>query len=216
MLLYSVCYYYGKNKASNVIHHLDAFTKIRKDGDLFILNVMIDSHDQGIHEETKEEMSSLIKSYDDYPFVVLTSFNWGGTIVGLWMAYQYGKENHRDAYISHFEEDFLPHNTNWFSDIRGLFDSNTNNIYIGESNWQHPVYENQGIIKHSQNYRGRKQYSKAIRDKLGDMTSHGCGSNINDCRRCGGVIPGHQVWTDGGLYFSNIDRLLLAEKAIGA
>ena len=215
MLLYSICYYYGKNKTDNIIHHLDAFNKVRKNDDLFILNTMIDSQEQTIHEETKKELSSLIKSYCNYPFVILTSFNWGGTIVGLWLAYQYGKENHKDAYIAHFEEDFLSINENWFMDIKELFDSNTNIIYIGESNYQHPIYENQGIIKYAQNYRENKKYSKSIYNKLGEMTSHACGENINNCKKCGGIIRGHQVWTDGGLYFSNINRLLLVEKAIG-
>ena len=215
MLLYSICYYYGKNKTSNIKNHIDSFAKVRNDDDLFILNVMIDSQEQTIHDETKLKLSTYIKSNSDCPFVILTSFNWGGTIVGLWMAYQYGKQNYEDAYITHFEEDFLPHNVNWFRDIKELFDSNTNNIYIGESNYQHPIYKNQGIIKHAQNYRGQRQHCKAIQDKLGDITSHACGKNINNCRTCGGLIYGHQVWTDGGLYFSNINRLSLVEKVIG-
>lgn len=216
LLLYSICYYYGKNKTSNIKNHLASFDKIRNRDDLFILNVMIDSHNQSIHNEIKQILTSVIKSHLNCPFIILTSFNWGGTIVGLWMAYQYGKQNYKDAYIAHFEEDFLPHNVNWFKDIKDLFDLNKNYIYVGESNYQHPIYKNQGIIKHAMNCRNQnKDINKLIQDKLGNMTSHGCGENIKNCRTCGGLISGHQVWTDGGLYFSSIDRLSLVEKVIG-
>ena len=61
MLLYSVCYYYGKNKKNNLIHHLDFFNKIKEKDDIFILTVMIDSKDMEIHNKVKYELSNLIE-----------------------------------------------------------------------------------------------------------------------------------------------------------
>ena len=90
---------------------------------------MIDSNDRVIHNNIINELSLFIKNHSDIKFTILTSFNWGGTIVGLWMVYQYGKEYHKDAYIAHFEEDFLPHNVNWFIDSVKLLEAN--NIYVG-------------------------------------------------------------------------------------
>ena len=62
ILLYSVCYYWGKNKVSNIKEHINSFNKIRKPNDLFILNVMIDSEEKTIHEEIKEILSNEIIS----------------------------------------------------------------------------------------------------------------------------------------------------------
>ena len=195
MLLYSICYYYGKNKTSNIIYHLDAFAKVRKDGDLFILNVMIDSHEQTLHDETKQILSSIIKSHIDCPFVILTSFNWGGTIVGLWMAYQYGKESHKDAYIAHFEEDFLPHNVNWFIDSVKLLEAN--NIYVGEcigSGFNHT-------------WREDKKYLEC-KNWIDYKNRHLRNPSKN-------IYFNHAVWTEGGFYFSKIDLLKQIDNKIG-
>jgi hypothetical protein len=151
MLLYSICYYYGKNKKTNIKNHVDAFSKIKKNGDLFILNTMIDSKEQCVHEEIKKTLCSFITSILDSSFVILTSFNWGGTIVGLWMTYNYGKVNNLNAYIAHFEEDFGPGNNKWLIDSIKLLDDNT--YQVGESNIGRIKRENDdNRIKDSNSY----------------------------------------------------------------
>ena len=185
MLLYSICYYYGKNKTSNIKNHLEAFSKIKKDGDLFILNTMIDSKEQCVHEEIKQTLSSFITSILDSPFVILTSFNWGGTIVGLWMAYNYGKANNLNTYIAHFEEDFGPGNNKWLSDSIKLLEEDDSTYQVGESTIGRIKRENDdGRITYC-------DYQNSVR--LGDP----------------------EVWSDGGYYFSTIAKLKIVESKIG-
>lgn len=104
MLLYSVCYYYGKNKKQNILDHLIEFNKIKEKDDIFILTVMIDSKDKENHNKVKTELSQFIELQHKIKYKILTSYNWGGTILGLWMTYQYGK-CYDNAYLVHFEED---------------------------------------------------------------------------------------------------------------
>ena len=191
MLLYSICFYYGKNNTSNIKNHLESFSKIRNHNDLFILTVMIDSKEQPIHEETKQILSTFIKSHSDLPFVILTGFNWGGTIVGLWMTYQYGKENHKEAYITHFEEDFVPNNNNWYSKSKKLLKDDI--IYVGE-------------CVGNGNYNINKKYLECD-----DWINYKKRVKINSANES----YNHAVWTEGGFYFSKINRLMLVEKKIG-
>jgi hypothetical protein len=219
MLLYSVCYYYGKNKKKNLIHHLNFFNKIKEKDDIFILTVMIDSKEIEIHNKVKEELSDLIvksRLVSNNNYKILTSYNWGGTILGLWMTYQFGKDK-KKAYIIHLEEDLKLNNYELIKDVKKIFDMNKDYVYVGESDSQHPVYKNRGIIKHAMNCRGgRKNKCRRVSRKMKiNMSSHACGKDIKNCTDCGGIIPFHQVWTDGGLYFSQINRLQIIEEKIG-
>jgi hypothetical protein len=81
----------------------------------------------------ENEISNIIKSYTDYKFKVIVSFNSGGTILGLWLSYNYVKDiNIKNAFFVFFEEDFLPINNNWLID--SIMKLNNILIYIGESN----------------------------------------------------------------------------------
>ena len=59
MLIYSVCYYYGKNKLGNLDNHLQQFKKITDDK-IFIIDVMIDSKDIEYHNKVQIELSNYI------------------------------------------------------------------------------------------------------------------------------------------------------------
>ena len=121
MLLYSICYYYGKNKTSNLINHLNSFLKINTNEKQFILVNMVDSHDINYINEIENNLSSFIKNHNnDINFKILSSFNWGGTILGLWLTYNYGKLYDNGTYVAHFEEDFGPYNNKWLEDSISL------------------------------------------------------------------------------------------------
>ena len=218
MLLYSVCYYYGKNKKKNLIHHLDFFNKIKEKDDIFILTVMIDSKDMEIHNKVKYELSNLIEMSRlllNNNYKILTSYNWGGTILGLWMTYQYGKDK-KNAYIIHLEEDVKIINNELIKDVKKIFDMNNDYIYVGESDTQHPVYKNRGIIKHAMNCRGQRiGKCRRIVNKMKINMTKNPSRDVHNNPGLVGIIPFHQVWTDGGLYFSQINRLQIIEEKIG-
>jgi hypothetical protein len=215
MLIYSVCYYYGKNKKSNIVDHLKSFLEINENNKEFVLNVMIDSYD--IHQKVINELSKIILDFNNsVKFKILTNFNWGGTILGLWMIYKYLKKN--NVYIAHFEEDFQPINNKWYDFAKDIFDNNKDYIYIGETNKKHPIFKNRGIIKYAQNCRSANPNIKKIKKIESDMgiLMKTCGCNRkNKCKKCCGIINGTQVWTDGGFYFTHVERLRLVEKYIG-
>ena len=63
MLVYSICYYYGRNNSKHIINHLNSFNKIKTmKEDIFILNVMVDSQDESIHNKVKDELSHFIEN----------------------------------------------------------------------------------------------------------------------------------------------------------
>ena len=71
MLLYSICYYYGKNNKKNIVNHIKEFIKVKNVGDLFVLTVMIDSHDQTIHQNVKNELSEIITNNSIINYIIL-------------------------------------------------------------------------------------------------------------------------------------------------
>ena len=135
MLIYSICYYYGKNKKENINTHIDCFLQINKENDLFLVCIMIDSHDIEVHNKIRYEILEYVKSNYNINFDIITNFNWGGTIVALYDTYQYSKKiyNNLNPYIALFEEDFYSINKLFLNDSINLLNNN-NNIYIGESN----------------------------------------------------------------------------------
>ena len=130
MLLYSVCYYYGKDKQSNIMNHIQTFSKIRYEDKEFILVVMVDTHDQVVMTEIEKKLLELLSQFL-IKFKIIISYNWGGTIVALWLTYIYGKKYNDTCYIAQFEEDFGPYNNEWLNDSIQLLKEDI--IYVGEN-----------------------------------------------------------------------------------
>ena len=92
-----------------------------------------DPKDPDIHNKVKDELSHFIENRsleEAVKYIILTSFNWGGTILGLWMAYKYCNEKYdknyddNNIYISHFEEDFCPiNNNNWLKTSKNMLNN---------------------------------------------------------------------------------------------
>lgn len=192
MLLYSVCYYYGKNKTSNLTNHLNSFLKIDTDEKQFILVNMVDSHDINYINDVENNLSNFIKDQsqrllsqrDKINFKIISSFNWGGTILGLWLTYNYGKMNCTPtAHVAHFEEDFGPYNDEWLKDSISLLTDEI--IYVGENT--------NGKIKSNDNDGRISGQMHKISIRLGNP----------------------EVWTDGGYYFSTIEKLTSIDNKIG-
>ena len=194
MLLYSICYYYGKNKTSNVIRHLNAFLKINSDEKQFILVNMVDSHDIDYFNKIEDELSNIIIHYDNsIKFKIISSFNWGGTIVALWLTYNYGKIYDDNTYVAQFEEDFYTINDKWLEDSKKILNSTESNyIYIGE----HIPQANLPLIKNNIKLTPKKEFT--------DIINKNCNSSYTNC-----------CWTDGGFYFSTIQNLKIIENKIG-
>jgi len=198
MLIYSICYYYGINNTLNIIKHLNSFSQI-PDEKIFVLNVMIDNTDIDKHQKIKNELSKFIKSNNYNNFEILTSFNWGGTILGLWMTYKFyykkfenSKYKYNNIYIAYFEEDFGPKyikNIRWYINSKNLLNSNKY-IYIGETT-SGDSKSTLGIIKKENDDSRIQSFKNSVR--LGNP----------------------EVWTDGGYYFSNLENLKKCEDKIG-
>lgn len=186
MLIYSVCYYYTKNNKKNIDYHIKCFNKIDEANKIFIINCMIDSDN---HSEAINDLENYLEKFN-IQFKILTSFNWGGTILGLWIVYKYFYNNidsqlFQNTYIAHFEEDFVPHN-HWFykASKRRIDLWGRRYIYVGETIT--------GKIKKG-NSDQRNPKIKYGRKKIADF----------------------EVWTDGGYYFSNLENLKKIEDKIG-
>ena len=224
MLVYSICYYYGKNKTANIINHIKSFKLIRKDVDIFILTVMIDSHNKKDHDNIIDDLTNIInKENSDLNFKILTSFNWGGTILGLWEVFKFIKITYdKNTYLSYFEEDFCPFNNEWLEDSKELLNLNKNYIYIGESTNEHNIRPKEGKIKQSTSEQIMPKYMipLLLRDSTSNIHFSVCGHddvNKDNCcaDSCNLSIRNYSVWTDGGYYFSTIEKLLEIEKHIG-
>jgi hypothetical protein len=162
---------------------------------LFILVNMVDSHDSQYINEAEYALSEFIIIFNaNIQFKIISEFNWGGTIVALWLTYNYGKKYDDSCYIAHFEEDFYALNDKWYNDsIELLNNNNENYIYIGE----HIPPENANIITNN-----IKLYEK--NDFINIMNKY---YSINNSYLC--------CWTDGGFYFSTIEKLKIIENNIG-
>ena len=198
MIVYSVCYYYGKNDISNILKHVRSFMEVKMDSDIFILEVMVDSNDPEALQSAQSELLNILSNTDVEKYAVLPGFNWGGTILGLWMVYQYTKAWSHDTYICHFEEDFLPINSGWLDASKRLL-SQDKYIYVGE--------HTPSVSNPEQNTRNTK-YVKEDRRPVGphqiDAIYNHYNCSINDSR-----------WTDGGYYFSSIGNLKKISDRVG-
>lgn len=127
---YGICFYYEKMKINNIIKHLDIFNNIDNNNfnKEFIITVMTNNTTN--YEIIENEISCIIQKHTNSKFKVIVSYNWGGTILGLWLSYNYVK-NFKNAFFVFFEEDFIPFNNNWLIDSMNKLDNIL--IYIGES-----------------------------------------------------------------------------------
>lgn len=184
MLYYTIAHYFnnGKKMYSNIERHIIAFKQIQCDKTKIVI---ISAIDDIRNEKTIEDnLYAFCKNHlPDDSFIILTYYNWGGTIAALWVLFQYFKtENILYGYVSHFEEDFVPINDKWFEKSKALLHDN---IYVGESN--------KGRLK-------TKNDDKRITSTLYKNTVR---------------LGEPEVWTDGGYYFTDIQKLYIIEKNIG-
>lgn len=121
MLIYSICYYYGKNKKENIKTHLKVFNKIKDDKKFFVV-VMIDN----VNEQDKI-LLNLSNEFKGVNFI--PEFNWGGTIAGLQKIFYTLINSEEKYFIAHFEEDFYAVNDEWFEKAKFYL---KDNIYVGE------------------------------------------------------------------------------------
>ena len=130
MFIYSICYYYGKNKKSNLYNHIQQFNNLTDINDKrFVMVVMIDnlSQDKQIKEEFANNISQNCSNFD-----IITCYNWGGTIVALWLIHKYVESIlPNDTLVAMFEEDFGPKNESWFNDALTKLEDDI--IYVGET-----------------------------------------------------------------------------------
>lgn len=185
MLVYSICYYYGKNKIQNITNHIQVFNKINETQKIFVIANMID--DLNNTEDSERYLGNLIKKINpSINYKIITTYNWGGTIVGLWVTYNYVKSTFNDdCQLAMFEEDFYAtvNDNSWLEDSRKLLTKNI--IYVGETI--------EGRLKR-ENDDERLTYSKYKNSvRLGNP----------------------EVWTDGGYYFSNLSNLKKIADKIG-
>ena len=183
MLIYSICYYYTKNKKENIDAHLKIYNQINERNKIFVINCMIDSHD---HTDPKLDLENYLEKFN-IKYEILTSFNWGGTILGLWMTYKHFYDKfviNRNVYLAHFEEDFQPINTSFYIASKRRIDLfGRRYIYVGET-------------KSGKIYRG------------GD-------EGRNQCIKYKTKLNKYEVWTNGGYYFTNLENLKKIEDIIG-
>jgi hypothetical protein len=181
-IVYSICYYYERNKKGNIIEHMSRFDNIKNFNKQFILVVMTDNVD--FASDIKNELNDFLHTLTNNKFKIIVNYNWGGTILGLWLAYKYITTLNIKSYIAFFEEDFLATDDRWLYDSIDLL-LEKKYIYIGESNT--------GCVK-SGNDDSR-------------ITNKKFANSIRLCK--------NEVWTDGGYYFSTVDKLRLVEETIG-
>ncbi len=185
MLVYSICYYYGKNKTKNILNHIKVFEKINDTQKIFVIANMID--DLNNLEDSEKFLGDIIKQTN--PFInykIITTYNWGGTIAGLWITYNYVKDTYNDdCLVAMFEEDFYAtvSDNSWLEESKRLLTENT--IYVGETTIGRLKRENDD----------------------NRLTSHMFKNSVR--------LGNPEVWTDGGYYFSNLSKLKKIADKIG-
>jgi hypothetical protein len=180
-LLYGICYYEGSGKTHNITRHVDIFNSLDVEDKQFVVTLMSDNPDPPRPAEVPDDA------------IVINSFNWGGTIAGLWNFFKEFKDRDPDTMTAFFEEDFYPTNPTWLVDARQLLDDD--NIYVGE---HIPSTDNE--INHN---------NTKFKKEIGNWGVHGIKAvsvyrDLTELR-----------WTDGGFYFSTIENLSKIENKIG-
>ena len=199
MLIYGICYYYGVNKIQNILNHIKCFNNIKKDDDIFCLNIMVDSFDKDVWIKIGNKFHDLLKSYEVKNFKILIDYNSGGTVLGLYNTFNCYKHNDNDknVYIAFFEEDFYPINNDWLNDSINLLNNN-GYIYIGSTNGSTPIK----IDKLDKIQRETIHSNKLLNFKT-VLLNH-------DAKLCDKLY-----WTDGGYYFSSISKFNRIYEKIG-
>lgn len=180
VLVYSICYYYDAGKTINILNHQKCFESIKSsEDDIFVITCMTD--DMSKRDKISRRLKQILKVKHE----IIIEYNWGGTIVGLWLVYKHFKKFPLNIYVSHYEEDFLPIDVKTIEESKKLLEYNPDFIYIGECQY------NKINIGNDQGRLTKKRFKNATR--LGDP----------------------EVWTDGGFYFTTIGRLIKMYEAIG-
>lgn len=159
---------------------------------------MIDSKNLNEHEIIKKNINNLLIDNNLDNFNIITTYNWGGTICGLWKTYDFYKNYNHENYIAFFEEDFNPINNLWLEDSIKLLNTDKY-IYIGEHipSISNPEcnFDYKKVILNDKRLLFGNRYDIVYKEyKL----------NIND-----------SVYTDGGYYFSSIKKFHEMELKIG-
>lgn len=110
-IVYGICVYYGYFREKNIHKHLDVYNKLVASYPShtfkFIVNLMIDEKNLSIRNTIAETIKERFPAH----VIILTNYNYGGTIAGLYDTYEYLKENRlTDWHIMYFEEDFYATN----------------------------------------------------------------------------------------------------------
>lgn len=225
MLIYSITHYF-KNNVNYVKQHINKYNKLVNHDKIFVLCVMINDINkrQFFTDKYTQLLTDFFEKFNNNEhdknskFKIIVQYNWGGTIAGLWYTYKYALDNFKSTdYLAHFEEDFKPKNNSWYTYVRQMLDNNQCYIYIGETNRRNPYNKNEGIIKYSVRHKNI-HYINNIFSSL-RIKNNVCGCkgfyNFKQPCKCNNQIYGLEVWTDGGFYFSTIERLKKVEDRIG-
>tara|TARA_Y100000816_G_C26107668_1_gene589232 strand:- start:4805 stop:5515 length:711 start_codon:yes stop_codon:yes gene_type:complete len=157
-LVYSICYYYERNNTKNIKRHIKLFKALEQEKKYnsytFVITCMTDTLSK--KDKIECELSVLLND-KDVKHKMIIEFNWGGTIVGLWLTHNEYKNT--NSYICHFEEDFVPINVDFLEKSIDLLTKN-DYVYIGESN------RNKIKTKDDDGRLTKKRFKKSIR--LGD------------------------------------------------
>jgi hypothetical protein len=204
MLIYGICYYYGKNKKQNIINHIKCFNNVKKDNDIFCLTIMVDNNNTDLHNKIEIEFIELLEANCVLTHKILIDFNSCGTVLGLYNTFNYFKNNNKNDYIAFFEEDFYSINNNWLYDSINKL-NNSDYIYIGENTQDiHSKITNDNL------------YLKEI--NVYDMNKSNCWklnfSDIYHKNNCE-LLNNTLYWTDGGYYFSSIGNFNKIYEKIG-
>lgn len=185
-LLYGICYYEGGGNTHNITRHVDIFNKLEIENKQFVVALMSDSPTPPRPVEIPDDA------------IVINSFNWGGTVVGLWSLYNEFKCHDVNDIVAFFEEDFYPTNTDWLKDSKELLEQNEY-IYIGEHIPNDKFANNDNNTKHMLTFCNWRL----------------CGINIPQLYESHSMELNSLRWTDGGFYFSTIKNLKQIEDKIG-
>ena len=185
-LIYGICYYDGSGKTQNITRHVGIFNELKVDNKQFVVALMSDSPTPSRPDEIPGDA------------IVVNSFNWGGTVSGLWGVYNEFKCHDANDIVAFFEEDFYPTNTDWLKDSKELLEQNEY-IYIGEHIPNDSFVDNDNNTKHMPDFCNWKLHGIHTPSLY---ESHDM--ELNSLR-----------WTDGGFYFSTIENLTKIDKKIG-
>ena len=192
MLYYSIAHYFDvssyrrENKFKNIENHIKTFLNLNIKNKQFILVTSINNtRGDEKYDIVKKELEDYCnKLIPNNNFHIIVKFNWGGTIAALWECYLFLKSINAKGSNIAHFEEDFGPKNNLWYDESVKLLESNNNIYVGESNI--------GRIKsHNDDKRFR---NKAFKNhpRLG--------------------FP--EVWTDGGFYFSSLEKLKNIEKKI--